>query len=104
MEGACCSRPRHTFTRVTYTCTRVACLKSTSVPVRPIPAAMSDMGAMHMQAARLPVPLQGLGNWAAVVGRMCQAAAGQSSQEANACLSDYFNHTNNKLESLVSGI
>ena len=61
---------------------------------------------MHLQAApaatALPVPLHGLGNWAALVGKMCQAAAGGSSQEANACLSHYFNHTNTKLASLVS--
>ncbi len=53
---------------------------------------------MHMQA--LPVPLLGLGPWAAVVGRMC--AQGANHDAANACLSNYFNNTNGILASLVS--
>ena len=68
---------------------------------------------MHMQVAgghsaaadsfTLPVALHGLGNWAALVGRMCQAAAGTSSHgESDACLAQYFNRTNAILDSLVS--
>ena len=63
---------------------------------------------MHVQATTaasdgsLPVPLHGLGNWAAVVGKMCQSAAGQSGHDkANFCLSEYFNHTNDRLDSMV---
>ena len=61
------------------------------------------MQAAATKNVTLPVPSEGLGNWAALVGRICQAAAGGAGPDAaNACLTSYFNHTNHKLESLVS--